>query len=277
MKLMRREGFTLIELLVVMAIIGLLAGLAFPVYQSVLTKGRMTKEIQAGRSLMTAFAAAAADRDGLFLAGYDRTVSEVVLPNGNPISGPAAQRYPYRIAPYLGNRIDGTILVNKNASQIDTTNTYMVSCFPALGMNYVFVGGDVSSSNVITYPNDCITRMANASGSPIVFISAGGDGSAGSSSGGTSTGKIDGYCIVTPPQLTGPMWQTAAWKSGASPSNYGNVDARYNGKAVCAFLDGSVKLLSIQELRDMRLWSRGAIEQNNANYTIPVATGGGRL
>ena len=43
---MRRHGFTLLELLVVIAIIALLAGLAFPVYQSVLTKGRMAKEIQ---------------------------------------------------------------------------------------------------------------------------------------------------------------------------------------------------------------------------------------
>jgi len=277
MKVMRRQGFTLLELLVVISIIALLAGLAFPVFQSVMLKGRMTKEIQAGRNLMTAFAAAAADRDGQFLGGYDRTVTEVVLPNGNPISGPPAQRYPYRLAPYFGNRMDGTILVNNNASQIDTTNTYLVSCFPAMAINYIFVGGDISSSGVITYPNECITRMGNASGSPIVFASAAGDGSASVGGGGSATGKVDGYCILTPPQLTGPMWQTTKWKSGASASMYGNVDARYNGKAVCVFLDGSVKALGIEQLRDMRLWSRAAIEQNNASYTITVAASGGRL
>ena len=274
---MRRQGFTLLELLVVIAIIAILTGLAFPVFQSVLNRGRMTKEIQAGRSLMTAFVAAAADRDGQFLGGYDRTVSEVTLPNGNPVSGPPAQRYPYRLAPYFGNRMDGTILVNKNATQIDVTNTYMVSCFPAMGINYIFVGGDISNSGVITYPNECITRMANATGSPIVFASAAGDGSAAGVGGSSATGKMDGYCILTPPNLTGPMWQGAKWKSGASPSSYGNVDPRYSGKAVCAFLDGSVKVLGIEELRDMRLWSRGATEQNNASYTIKVATGGGRL
>ena len=274
---MRRQGFTLLELLVVIAIIALLAGLAFPVFQSVLSRGRMAREIQAGRSLMTAFAAAAVDREGQFLAGYDRTVGELILPNGNPISGPPAQRYPYRLAPYLSNRLDGTILVNNNAAQIDTSNSYLVSCFPALGMNYIFVGGDVSNSGVITYSNECITRMANASGSPIVFASAAGDGSASSGGGSSATGRVDGYCILTPPQLTGPMWRTTKWRKGASPSSYGNVDARYNGKAVCAFLDGSVKALGIEELRDMRLWSRGAIEKDDAKYTITVSTGGGRL
>lgn len=273
---MRRQGFTLIELLVVVAIIALLAGLTFPVFQSVLLKGRMTREISAGRSLMTAFAAAAADRDGQFLPGYDRTVSQITLPNGNAVSGPPAQRYPYRLAPYFGNQLSGTILVNNNANQIDVTNTYLVSCFPALAMNYIFVGGDVSNAGVYTYPNDCITRMGTASGSPIVFISAAGDGSA-AGSGTNVSGKVDGYCIVTPPYLTGPMWQTTKWKKDASPASYGNVDARYNGKAVCTFLDGSVKMMGIEDLRDMRLWSRGAIDQNNAKYTVTVSSGGGRL
>jgi prepilin-type N-terminal cleavage/methylation domain-containing protein len=271
------EGFTLIELLVVIAIIALLAGIAFPVFQSVLTKARMTKEIQAGRNLITAYVATAADRDGQFLPAYDRTVGEIILPNGNAVGGPPAERYPYRLAPYFGNRMDGTILVNNNAKQIDTTSTYLVSCFPALGINYIFVGGDVSAAGVMTYPNECISRQGLASASPIVFASAAGDGSA--SSGGTSsaTGKVDGYCILTPPQLTGPMWNTAAWKKDAAVASYGNVDPRYSGKAVCVFLNGSIQMLGIEQLRDMRLWSRAASEQNNSKYTITPPPKGGRL
>src|SRR5262249_35693852 len=151
---------------------------------------------------ITAYVSTTTDHDGQFLAGYDRTVAEVTLPNGTPIGGPPAERYPYRLAPYLGFRMDGTFLVNKNATQFDTSNTYLVSCFPALGMNYIFVGGDISSAGVMTYPNECISRQGLASASPLVFASAGGDGSASTGGGGTATGKIDGYCILTPPQLT---------------------------------------------------------------------------
>jgi len=44
------------------------------------------------------------------------------------------------------------------------------------------------------------------------------------------------------------------------------VDGRFDGKAVCVFLDGSVRVLSIDELRDMRFWSRNAALENNPNY-----------
>ena len=265
-------AFTLIELLVGIAIIAILISIAFPVFQSVMSKARMTREIQAGRSLMTAFNAAAADRDGIYLPGYDRTVSEVTLPGGSVLSGVPAQRYPFRLAPYFSNRMDGTVLVNDNAKQIDSTNNYLVSCYPAFGINYLFVGGDISATGVNTYPDECDTRMGAASTSPLVFASACGDGSRDG-----LTDKVRGYCILTPPHTTVQVWSTANWTRNSAAGDYGNVDGRYAGKAVSVFLDGSVRILSIAELRDMRLWSKNAAAQDNANYNIPRPTGGGRL
>jgi prepilin-type N-terminal cleavage/methylation domain-containing protein len=268
-KIKPARGFTLMELLVVVAIIAILCSIAFPVFQSVTRRAQMAREVQAGRSLITAFNAAAADRDGVFLAGYDRTVTEVALPDGSALSGVPAQRYPFRLAPYFSNRMDGTVLINDNAKQIDSTNNYLVSCYPALGMNYLLVGGDISATGVNTYPDECVTRMVVAAFSPLVFASACGDGSRDG-----LTDKVRGYCILTPPHTTSQIWSTANWTKSAAAGAYGNVDGRYAGKAVSVFLDGSVRLLSIAELRDMRLWSRNAAAQDNANYNIPRASGG---
>ncbi len=255
------RGMTLIELLVVIAIIAVIASLAFPVFQSAASKARMTKEMQAGRTLVSAFVASAADHDGQFPAGYDRTVSTVTLQDGTAVSGPPAERYPYRLAPYYQYQFKDTLLVSNNSTEIDTSSNYLVSCYPSLGINYLFVGGDVSATGAYTYPGEAVTRQAMAA-SILVFASAAGD---------STPSKINGYCILTPPQTTAAMWSTKAWGANQQAASYGNVDPRYSRKAVCAFLDGSTRLLSIDELRDMRLWNTNALAQNNASYTVYVA------
>lgn len=268
------RGFTLIELLVSITIIAVLASLAYGAYGKVMQQGRMAKEIAAAKLLANAYAAYTTDHAGQLMPGYDRTVGALTLQDGNVVGGPTAQRYPYRLAPYFDYKLEGSILVNGNAQTIDPGNTYMVSCFPALGMNYIFVGGDVSSAGVMTFASDCLTNISQAVTSPLIFASA---GSQGEDSGGGS-GKMEGYCILTPPQQTGPMWSTAAWTKDSSPESYGHVDARYNGKAVCAFLDGAVRVLTLEEMRDMRLWSNNAAAANNKDYTVsqpaPPAGGG---
>jgi hypothetical protein len=44
------------------------------------------------------------------------------------------------------------------------------------------------------------------------------------------------------------------------------VSARYDQQAVVARLDGGVEVLSFDELKDMRRWSKDAYQQNNRNY-----------
>jgi prepilin-type processing-associated H-X9-DG protein len=92
---------------------------------------------------------------------------------------------------------------------------------------------------------------------------------------------VDGYFTISAPYNTATdnNWGARAnqWTSASAASDYGNVDARYGGKAVCAFLDGSVKMLSIVELKDMRLWNKNAVTQDLPEYTVtPPVTGGGR-
>jgi hypothetical protein len=156
--------------------------------------------------------------------------------------------------------MDGTVLVNRNEAQIiklmgssGTMYDYGLSVFPAMGINRYLVGGSISPNGAVQYPEESIQSMSQSDKSLIVFASAGNP-------------DIDGYEYITAPCGPGGQWSSAKWTKGVDAGNYGHVDGRFDGKAVCAFLDGSVRVLSIDDLRDMRLWSRNAALENNPNY-----------
>lgn len=262
------SGFTLIELLTVVAIIAILGAVAVAGTSTALRVAAQARDTNAAHDLVSAYLTAASET-GRYLAGMDRTVSQVDWPNGNTVSGPAANRYPYRLGQYYGYDLESVILVGENAEQINTDDSYMVSLMPAFGINYLFVGGDRQADGSFSLNGEVITKASHWQ-NVIVFASAG----------RASDGEIvHGYNILTPPQIHGEMWSSRQWTPTSPPDDYGNVDARYKGKAIAAFLDGSVRLMDIDELRDMRLWSRRAAETNNPNYTVTVrqpAGGGGR-
>ncbi|MCX6935895.1 MAG: hypothetical protein NTZ01_06875 [Verrucomicrobia bacterium] len=183
--------------------------------------------------------------------------------NGKPLSRPEPKcRYPFRLAPYFNYQMEGTILVNRNEAQIirqmgssGTWYDYGLSAFPALGINRYLVGGRVGANGSIDYPAECIQTLAQTEKSVIVFISAG-------------ITEVDGYEYVTPPNGPRGQWSSANWTKDSDPGNYGYVAARFDGKAVAGFLDGSVRILSLEELRDMRLWSKNAALANDPNYRV---------
>jgi len=263
------RAFTLVELLVVVAIIGVLVSLAFSASQSMLKSARSAAEISAGRTLIAAYLAGAQDNGGILLAGYDDKARGYTHPALGPISDAAAHRYPYRLAPYFDYGLNGTILVNRNASQIKRFGfpswEYGVSLCPALGMNAYFVGGSYELG-VLDMPGECATRLAQVGkpSSMLVFASAG----MGSESGGD---KVDGFHRVEPPAKHVDLWTGPDDAKDVPPASYGNVDFRYNGRAVCVFLDGSIRLLAPKDLRDMRLWNKNAQDSNNPNYRVPIA------
>jgi len=253
-------GFTLIELLVTVTIAILLASIVFTVSRAASRSASQTRELHAGRQLVAAYLLAANDH-GEFPPGYDRTVGEVTWPDGSTYSGPVAHRYPFRLAEYLNYELHGTVLVNDIVRQINTDDPYSVSLNPAFGMNYLFVGGDRATNGTLSLPDQVVSRPA-FSANVLVFASA------GNVQGGQ---VVHGYNLLTPPRLQGDMWSNADWTPDSPPGDFGHVHARHNGKAACAFLDGSMRLLTIEELRDMRLWNMHAAAENNPHYTVPVA------
>jgi prepilin-type N-terminal cleavage/methylation domain-containing protein len=270
------RGFTMPELLVAVGILALMAGLGVGALQSTSDSAGKVREINAGRQLVLALQASAAENGGVYLPGMDYRVgtqsNPVYKANGETVTGHAAQRYPFRLAPYLDHQFEGTILVNKNKAEIQKSAAnspgmydYLVSVFPALGMNIFCVGGVVFSDGALRNSGACISRSASMKGSILAFASGGK---------GTGPNKYHGFNYVSPPtmQCASPVSQTwsppSAWTESTDPMNFGWVDFRHDGKAVCAFLDGTVHLCDVTELADMRLWTPAAIEADDPAYSI---------
>lgn len=248
------RAFTLVELMVVVAIIALLAVVGRAAYSSVIGKAMMSAEIAAARTLTTAYQTAASDNGGRYLAAYDPKARGVPNGRGKNVMAHAGSGYPWRLAPYFGYAIEDTLLVSGNKQQIQKTMNfspgspmfeYAVSRFPSLGINRYFVGGEAGKNE-----QESIRSTAQAAQSLILFVSAG-------------TTEISGYEYVRAP---GGSWGSAQWSGDSDPGDFGHVDARHGGKAVVSFLDGSTRLMGIDELRDMRLWSLRAAQAGNPDY-----------
>lgn len=266
---MKTRAFTLLELLVVMTIIALLAGLSVPVFNSVRRSGNQTRELHAGRQLAAAYAAAAADDDGTLLAGY-ATKAAAWDDLGREVQNPVCNRYPWRLAKYLGYKVVGSLIVNEQARLADLRDkqqdyNYLVSLTPTFGMNSILVGGDFHGIYAPTglaakrFGNFCVTRISQAQrpSELILFASAHFQ---------TGAEHYSGYHTIEPPNLTGSNWSGPADES--NPKSTGYVHLRYNKKAVVVMLDGHVELLDFDQLSDMRRWSNQAAELDDPHFAL---------
>ncbi len=260
-------GFTLVEMLVAVGVVVTLAGGLFAVAATAVGKASEAREVGAARKVIAGYVMAIADNDGILPAGYDRTATGVTQRDGRLIHGPAAQRYPWRLMPYLGDSIVDSLYVSNNRTQVDVGDAYAASLYPSFGMNYLFVGGDRQGDGSTAFESDCVTRLAQVDYPSKLMVFA--------SSRGKGSGKsiIEGYSILTPPSVTGRNWEVGAeYRPESPPETYGHVDLRHSGRAVAAFLDGHIRLLSLEELGDMRVWSARAAELDNPNYQVERTT-----
>jgi prepilin-type N-terminal cleavage/methylation domain-containing protein/prepilin-type processing-associated H-X9-DG protein len=251
----KNKAFTLIELLVSVSIVSILAVLMFLGVKNYIKSGQRAAELSAGKTLINAFHAHAADNGGRLLKAMDPNPGRIFDNQGKPIMSHAAKRWPWRLAPYFGNNMDILMVNNKEAAPADNPMySYLVTVFPTFGMNGTFVGGKYGTTMAPDHPrssrgNFCVTTIAGAvmPSKLIVFTSAKMQGELPFEAKGQKTGCFD----VCAPNF------------GAT----GVVHYKYSNKAVVVYFDGHVELNSEEELKDMRRWSNLAAIQDNPNWS----------
>ncbi len=263
-------GFTLIELLVVIAILAILAGLILPAMVSAKRRCQQVSEVNAGRQLVLAWQFYADDHRDRVLPGYDSTVT-AFDDRGNELGVPIRNRYPWRLAPALGQNFRA-IYVNRSRRFLETAAAmshadyvYRASLYPSLGYNSVFLGGDEVKFNPAlaapSYGTDWLATRTTQIAQPsrqLVFASAR----------ARPSGRDEpGYYVVWPPNLRTRQW-TEPFSEPLAPEAWGHVHPRWRGRAVAAMADGHVEALDECALRDMRRWSTEAARLDHPDWSL---------
>ncbi|HMN97078.1 MAG TPA: type II secretion system protein [Phycisphaerales bacterium] len=260
-----RPAFTLVELIVAVGVIALLLGIVTVVAASARKSAGATRELALARSLMAAYSGYSVDNRGSLLPGFYNVTPALPTPSdgkGNTISGPAAHRYPWRLAPFLDYNLDALIQDRWLLDDLRYTNQfeYFVSLYPSLGLNTTFLGGDSSSEGLgfspafaSLYGNFYLRRMSEARRPAELITFASARTNAPYEPGAPPI--IEGYFKVESPFLLNRRW-AESWDPEQLPKQWGFLSMRHPGrKAAVGFLDGHTGLLDDGAVTDMRRWA----------------------
>lgn len=272
-------GFTLIEVLVVLAILALLMSILLPGLGRARAAGKEVRGMSDLRQLLTAYILYYTENDGHVLYGYappNVGGKDIIIhdkTSGYDFQGLVAQRYPWRISPYLSD-VWGVVYshtkppprpVPGDSESEAFSKAYRISVHPTFGINSAYVGGH-EHFLYKGFVSDGASRLPNW-GAHVVFRASEVRKPSGllvfadsRSHGGGVSQTDEGLSYVSPPRANGHQWQVVdgKFKVLGGPGFLGLPEGRYSSRAITGFFDGHVKRLLPEALDDMRLWANKA-------------------
>ncbi len=278
----RRKAFSLIELLVAIAVIALLIGLLLPALTSARGTARQSAGLAALRQMMLGYTVYQSDHRGQVLWGYTPTniggvPVTVGSATGHTFGLPVADRYPWRLAPYVD---DLWQVLHSHAAlpPVPTANdtpsaallkAYTLSLTPTYGINSAYVGGH--NGPLAGFVSDAAGHYQPNRGKHVVFhqdeprqpaqliVFAEAQARLGEATPFTDQPQA-GLHFITAPFAKGPNWRVAAGSiENLRPSSIAGLPiGRFTRVASTAFFDGHAAALTPDQLADMRLWTNNA-------------------
>jgi len=263
------RGFTLVELLTSIGAIVILIALVIHAATAVRAGADKTTEMAAARSLGMAWATYATDHRGAVLPGYAagfraRTAEGEWI--DEETADVAGKRWPLRLAPYLGHNFsalysgDTKKALEGLSASPTSSSLYLVSTFPAFGLNSVYVGGDENFGGFSQIFEDTFgpfyatrTSTIRRPDRLVVFSTSRTD-----EAGPGETGEIrQGFFRVLPPNWADVLWAPRYESTEATSAGF--VSPRHkegdSDVVIATTADGAVETSTVLELRDMRRWS----------------------
>lgn len=284
-----RCGFTLVEVLVVVAIIGVLLGILLPALSMARQCAVVTGELSAGRQFAMAHTMYSGDNRGWVLPGFASagmvSRGDVRARNDRGQSlgslGIVAQRYPWRLMPFLG--FDRDLLFRDRGTMEEVfrgaPTDYPESEAPRFGLNIAFIGGSanhyaLADSRALRDratnawgTNWYVARASDAARPSELIVFASAAQNLDQQVIGARFGQfVDGMYQVLPPKWPGLNWAATRPNESTRMNATGQVWFPFAGKTVVTMLDGSAKTLTWDEARDMRRWAPKA---TSADWSPP--------
>jgi len=269
-------GFTLVELLVVIGILGVLIGILLPVLARARRCARHVQLLCGLRQMLAGYTQYHLDNRGAVLFGYTPpTVNGVPVTVTDPISGqvfgmPIADRYPWRLAPYVAN-LWGILHMHGQTPprpqpgdppDLAIAKAYALSLNPTFGINSIYVGGHAgvfqgfagSSADQPNVGKHVVFRAAEVRRPSQLIVFA--ESQMRNGPGGDSQ---TGLHFLTPPRAAGQRWKVVNGRFVLTSSMISGLpQGRFSDRAAVGFFDGHVQSLLPGELEDMRLWANRA-------------------